>query len=625
MFLVPHRVIFAGPVVKAFLKVGVVCENDPKKCFHKLVPFGVFWCRGRLHGGVLFGMLHCERVAIDRARGEGRPSTFIAQRLAVVLWSACLLAHCRGAPDSLGVQLLSPRPNTWPDFCVDQHGNVEVDVRLLVSGAQLIADQVTLKLLLDGKLHSLIAVAQDAAVRAAIRAQAPFGWPARVTLFLPDRQHRHQRPMTIEEFRRGHHQQRSIEVRLMVGDGHLLGDRVGDRVGDGVEMSTGEGEFFVNADEKRCTGDDVVSGHEIWDGSGKSFFTSECRSREGSLGIWANDGDNWLDYINSQFENTYVIFKTSPGQLPTFSIDEEQPEERQVTVPPYWKVVPHPCVDPAMIGARLRGDGHGFEEFFGRLLGHARYRWPGKHPPLVVDIGANVGAYTMTPASLGYRVISVEVNERRVRELKLMVSLNGWEDRVTVHHASAGDDNTIVHRCVANPFSSHVIRCSSAEKVAEKPHRNDEMLVPQQTATDLILEDVLLLKLDCDGCEAAFYQGLRTVLTIHKISFILAEVSNDDSDWAMSLIDDFGYVPYAGTGTYPHKGPFPGTNKHLDVPDLTKLAEALSVRDQTPESAGILQDRLISRENMLAIFDNQPIPNFSIDILFVHRHAVYRS
>ena len=217
-------------------------------------------------------MLHRQQTCVDCARGGGRPPTLFAQRLAVVLWSACFLAHAGSpgtaaadvAPDieMLGVQLLSPRPNTWPDFCVDQHRNVELDVRLLVSGAQLIADQITLKLLLDGKLHTLIAVAQDAAVRAAIRAQAPFGWPARVTLFLPDRQYQQRSGhMTIEEFRKGHHQQRRVEVRLMVGDGDL----VGDGMREGVEISTGEGEFFVSADDERCAGDeDAVSSGPRW-------------------------------------------------------------------------------------------------------------------------------------------------------------------------------------------------------------------------------------------------------------------------------------------------------------------------------------------------------------------------
>ena len=83
---------------------------------------------------------HARARTMRHAGGRGRPSTFFDQRLAVVLWSACFLAHAGtaaadGAPDSemLGVQLLIPRPNTMPDFCVDHHGNVEVDVRLLVS------------------------------------------------------------------------------------------------------------------------------------------------------------------------------------------------------------------------------------------------------------------------------------------------------------------------------------------------------------------------------------------------------------------------------------------------------------------------------------------------------------
>jgi hypothetical protein len=49
---------------KAFLKVGVVCENDPKKCFRKLVPFGVFW--GSEHVKVCTSVYGNPRMLVER-------------------------------------------------------------------------------------------------------------------------------------------------------------------------------------------------------------------------------------------------------------------------------------------------------------------------------------------------------------------------------------------------------------------------------------------------------------------------------------------------------------------------------------------------------------------------------
>ena len=60
----------------------------------------------------------------------------------------------------------------------------------------------------------------------------------------------------------------------------------------------------------------------------------------------------------------------------------------------------------------------------------------------------------MTPAALGYRVVSVEINERRVRELNMMVTLNPHlQHLITVHHVAAGDDNSSMFLCHTMPFS----------------------------------------------------------------------------------------------------------------------------------------------------------------------------
>ena len=52
--------------------------------------------------------------------------------------------------------------------------------------------------------------------------------------------------------------------------------------------------------------------------------------------------------------------------------------------------------------------------------------------------------------------------------------------------------------CGADPFSTHQICRSDTAKLETFHPRNDEMLVPQRTVNDIILVDVLLLKVTCD-------------------------------------------------------------------------------------------------------------------------------
>lgn len=72
----------------------------------------------------------------------------------------------------------------------------------------------------------------------------------------------------------------------------------------------------------------------------------------------------------------------------------------------YLTAQPHPCLDAGEVGVARRmrhGTGWGFEAMLAVLLSAA------PNGSLFLDVGANIGAYTLWPAALGQRVVSVEV------------------------------------------------------------------------------------------------------------------------------------------------------------------------------------------------------------------------
>jgi tRNA G37 N-methylase Trm5 len=50
---------------------------------------------------------------------------------------------------------------------------------------------------------------------------------------------------------------------------------------------------------------------------------------------------------------------------------------------------------------------------------------------VVIDVGANIGFFTVLAAAMGHTVIAVEPNAESVRRLRKGVMLNGLQDKVS--------------------------------------------------------------------------------------------------------------------------------------------------------------------------------------------------
>lgn len=63
----------------------------------------------------------------------------------------------------------------------------------------------------------------------------------------------------------------------------------------------------------------------------------------------------------------------------------------------------------------------------------------------LIDIGANIGVYTLSAAKMGRRVLAVEALDRNVRHICASVAAGGLQNRVTLVHNAISNSNGVVN------------------------------------------------------------------------------------------------------------------------------------------------------------------------------------
>lgn len=114
--------------------------------------------------------------------------------------------------------------------------------------------------------------------------------------------------------------------------------------------------------------------------------------------------------------------------------NNQRQERKHFEVILYNKFEVYYCLDGAFAPIETR--------IFRTILSENCKPNPNKSPPqspLVVDVGGNVGYFALYAASFGCRVITVEPNPDMVKHIKMSVKLNGFEDKIRVVNAAAGD------------------------------------------------------------------------------------------------------------------------------------------------------------------------------------------
>jgi FkbM family methyltransferase len=155
-----------------------------------------------------------------------------------------------------------------------------------------------------------------------------------------------------------------------------------------------------------------------------------------------------------------------------------------------------------------------------------------------IDVGANVGVYTVAAALAGARVIAVEADGDYIPRLRENLARNGIGD-VDVVAAAAGDVDGEAELTIATDRSFSTIKqlasYSPSGEVRRVPVRRLDTIW-----TDAGEPDVSLVKIDVEGAEVEVLRGAERLLDRCRPALIV-EVSETTEPEVRSRLSALGY------------------------------------------------------------------------------------
>jgi FkbM family methyltransferase len=121
---------------------------------------------------------------------------------------------------------------------------------------------------------------------------------------------------------------------------------------------------------------------------------------------------------------------------------------------------------------------------------------------VVLDVGANIGIYTLLAAKRGARVFAIEADPRNLESLRHHVRLNGFDDRVTIFPIAVGakEGTVTIYRFHGNWGHSNLFEGT------------DPVQVPMRTIDSLHLPPIDVCKVDIEGSELNALKGMESTL-----------------------------------------------------------------------------------------------------------------
>lgn len=189
---------------------------------------------------------------------------------------------------------------------------------------------------------------------------------------------------------------------------------------------------------------------------------------------------------------------------------------------------------------------HAFE-----ISAHAFHGWPVdwndmqvwrrhlKPGDIFIDVGANIGAYTLWAAEGGAEVIALEPNGPACDRLQENVALNDYANRVTVICAAAG----------AAPGTARMTASLSAGNHLILDHGSGDVDVRVETIDEIVgLRQVAGMKVDVEGAERLVLQGADRALRERRIALLQLEwnrrswhLLGEDRTPVANLLRGYGY------------------------------------------------------------------------------------
>jgi len=163
---------------------------------------------------------------------------------------------------------------------------------------------------------------------------------------------------------------------------------------------------------------------------------------------------------------------------------------------------------------------------------------------LVLDVGANVGSYTiLAGAARKAEVIAIEPSEEARNWLQRNARLNAMENRLTIRSEAVGAQTSVA-------------RFSKGLDTVNRVLREDEDNLPAQMVDMISIDELLdgrapiLVKMDVEGFETEALSGASHTLSDQRLKCVLMELNGAGAQYGHSdaaiveTMAGYGFLPY---------------------------------------------------------------------------------
>lgn len=163
-----------------------------------------------------------------------------------------------------------------------------------------------------------------------------------------------------------------------------------------------------------------------------------------------------------------------------------------------------------------------------------------KENDLFIDVGANVGHFTMLAASNKANVIAIEPIPSTFERLKKNINLNSLNNYVNCLNIGIGDKDSLIN------FTSNF---DVMNRVATPTDKNTIPVEVKTLDKILIGKEPKMIKIDVEGYEWFVLQGAKSILENKSLKYLLLELNDSSQKFEVSnedihnLILGYGFFP----------------------------------------------------------------------------------
>ena len=173
-------------------------------------------------------------------------------------------------------------------------------------------------------------------------------------------------------------------------------------------------------------------------------------------------------------------------------------------------------------------------------------------PAVMIDVGANIGYFSLAAAAMGARVIAFEPMSRNARKLSKSIIRNKFHDRITLYQNAVWDEG----RSFPLRLEATSITNQGNGQVLLQPHVIDENIekygvdyVTTIALSDVVHEDIDVMKIDTEGTEGAVIAGAKRLICGFRVKHVIlefTEIRNRDDKYSaenmLRFMDSAGYI-----------------------------------------------------------------------------------